>query len=150
MDTADAASLIAGAVAGAGPVWADVGTGGGTFTRALCVLLGPEARVYAVARNAHALGDVEAWAMHTGASVITLRADFTREFELPGLVAPGLDGMLLANALHFVSDQARVLTRLVRRVRPGGRIVLVEYDRRGASPWVPYPVPAAESPRLSH
>jgi hypothetical protein len=57
------------------------------------------------------------------------------------------DGMLLANSLHFVRDAAAVLARLAARVRPGGRVVLVEYDKRRASPWIPYPIPPRGSRR---
>src|SRR5262245_41553587 len=38
--------------------------------------------------------------------------------------------MLFAHALHFVRDADLVLARLVERLCPGGRVVLVEYDRR--------------------
>jgi hypothetical protein len=72
-------------------------------------------------------------------------ADFTGAFELPTLV----DGMLLANVLHFVEAQTSVLARLVQRVKPGGCVVFVEYDRRGASKWVPYPVCADDLPKLT-
>jgi hypothetical protein len=34
-----------------------------------------------------------------------------------------------------------VVIRLVERLRPGGRVVLAEYDRRAHSRWVPYPIP---------
>ena len=78
-----------------------------------------------------------------------MTADFTRPFELPGLEEPSLDGILLANALHFVPDAGVVLARLTKRLRPGGRVVFVEYDRRGASRWVPYPIPAAQLPALA-
>ena len=54
-----------------------------------------------------------------------------------------LDGILLANALHFVRDAERVLSGLVKQLRPGGRVIVVEYDRREASQWVPYPIPAS-------
>jgi SAM-dependent methyltransferase len=60
-----------------------------------------------------------------------------------------LDGILLANALHFVRDGQAVLERLVERLRPGGRVVLVEYDRRAASRWVPFPIPASGWPALA-
>jgi hypothetical protein len=36
-----------------------------------------------------------------------------------------------------------VVIRLVERLIPGGRVVLVEYDRRAHSRWVPYPIPIA-------
>jgi hypothetical protein len=40
MTTADAMALVRPAVATAGGTWADLGAGGGTFTRALAALLG--------------------------------------------------------------------------------------------------------------
>jgi len=70
-------------------------------------------------------------------------------FELPGLVETMLDGMIFANALHFVRDADIVLARLASRVRPGGRVVFVEYDRRASSRWVPYPIPADRLPALA-
>jgi SAM-dependent methyltransferase len=57
--------------------------------------------------------------------------------------------VLLANALHFVRDAEPVLARVARAVRPGGRVVIVEYDGRPASRWVPYPLPAERLPRLA-
>ena len=72
-----------------------------------------------------------------------VHADFTGEFELPGVRANGLDGLLFANSLHFARDAAEVLARLVVWLRPGGRAVVVEYDQRRSSQWVPYPIPPA-------
>jgi hypothetical protein len=37
----------------------------------------------------------------------------------------------------------------VARLRPRGRVVLVEYDRRAASRWVPYPIAIAGLPALA-
>jgi hypothetical protein len=53
-----------------------------------------------------------------------------------------LDGALFANALHFMADarQPELLARLARGIRPGSRIVVVEYEGRRPSRWVPYPV----------
>lgn len=75
--------------------------------------------------------------------MIPVAADFTGPFELPGLAEPRLDGMLLANVLHFVPDADRLVRRLAAWVRRGGRIVVVEYDRDAANRWVPYPIPPA-------
>ena len=149
MNTREAVALIAGAVPAPVGIWADVGAGDGTFTRALVELLGPGSQIYAVDRDARAVAALARWASKQAANVIPVTADFTRPFELPGLEEPSLDGILLANALHFVPDAGPVLARLTKWLRPGGRVVFVEYDRRAASRWVPYPIPAARLPALA-
>lgn len=132
MDQRAAEELIAGAVGDGGGVWVDLGAGTGTFTTALRALLPRESRIYAVDNDPAAADALQ----ELGGGLIPVRADFSRAFELP----EPIDGMLLANALHFVRDQEAVLRRLVRLLRPGGRVVIVEYDRRAASRWVPYPI----------
>ena len=148
MNATDALRLIEGAIPPGAGAWADLGAGDGTFTRALVELLGPKVRVYAVDRDSRALAAVERWATKTGAKVIPVVADFTRPFDLPDLDGP-LEGMLFANALHFVRDADIVVARLAEWLRPGGRVVIVEYDRRPASRWVPHPLPATRLPPLA-
>ncbi len=75
-------------------------------------------------------------------NIIPMQADFT----VPGfgeLEIQELDGVLLANALHFVRDQVLLLQSIATRLRPRGRIVIAEYDRRESSRWVPYPASRA-------
>jgi ubiquinone/menaquinone biosynthesis C-methylase UbiE len=134
--------LIHDAVPERGGTWADFGAGDGVFTRALTELLGPESRIYAVDRDPKALAALGRWATKQSAPVTPVMADFTQSFELPGFKDMRLDGMLFANALHFVPDADVVLARLAAWLRSAGRVVVVEYDRRPASRWVPYPIPA--------
>lgn len=131
----DAVSLVAAGVTATGESWADLGAGSGVFTRALSELLGPAGHVTAVDQNVHALGEIGA-PPASGAAVKLYHADFTGPLGLTTL-----DGLLLANSLHFARQQERVLRQLLRYVRPGGKILLVEYDVRQPSPWNPYPVP---------
>jgi len=149
MDTRDAVVLLAGAVPREAGTWADLGAGTGTFTRALVELLGATARIYAVDRDASAVATLTRWARKAAPNVLPVVADFTGAFDLPGLPAPQLDGVLLANALHFVRDGDGVLRRLADSLRPGGRVVVVEYDRRAASRWVPYPIPPVRLAELA-
>ena len=139
MDQDTAIALIGAAVTDTGGTWADLGAGAGTFTRALATLLGPTGVVYAVDRDANALRTLSrASAKDPGSAAIrTVVGDFTDALELPPL-----DGVVLANALHFVpyADQARALGGIARRLEGGGPIVIVEYERRAANPYVPFPV----------
>jgi ubiquinone/menaquinone biosynthesis C-methylase UbiE len=149
VNTPEAVELIAAAIPGRGGTWADLGPGDGTFTRALARLLGPNSRIYAVDRDAWAVESLRRSSAKGTSSIIPVLADLTRPFELPGLDETLLDGMLIANTLHFVRDAEAVLASLVTRVRPGGRVVLIEYDRRAASRWVPYPIPITRLPTLA-
>jgi hypothetical protein len=48
-----------------------------------------------------------------------------------------VDGILMANSLHFIQDQHRFLRRLLSVT---DCFLIVEYERSKPSPWVPYPV----------
>lgn len=144
MKEREAAEFIAGAVGVSAGMWIDVGAGTGTFTRALRSLLGPERRIYAVDNDPAAIEALR----EIGDDVVPVLADFSRPFPLSPPVALPLDGMLLANALHFVPDAGPVLQRLVKRFAPA-RVVIVEYDRRAASRWVPFPIASARWPDLA-
>lgn len=150
MKPRDAATLLASAMpASPGLIWADFGAGEGMFTRALAELLGPQARVYAVDRDASALAALNDLPATLPQRVIPVVADLAGQFELPGLGDALLDGAVLANSLHYHRDATSVLTSLAVRVKPDGRIVLIEYDRRGANPWVPFPIPLSALPALA-
>jgi ubiquinone/menaquinone biosynthesis C-methylase UbiE len=147
MNAREARELLAGALMPRpGATWADFGAGEGTFTRALLDLLGQDARVYAVDRDPRALATIERWPAALRRRVITVVADLGHPFELPGLDGSLLDGALIANALHYFRDPATVLASIAARVAAGGQIVIAEYDRRAANPWVPYPIPLANLP----
>ncbi|HKO14825.1 MAG TPA: class I SAM-dependent methyltransferase [Gemmatimonadaceae bacterium] len=135
----EAAALIAPAIRDTDRTWADLGAGSGTFTRALASLLPAGGRVIAVERDATAIAALRptgAQGYH-GVTIEAIEADFTTELDFPPV-----DGALLANSLHYVpyDEQRRVLRLVARHVRPRGRLAIVEYERRAANPWVPYPL----------
>ena len=123
----EALELIRPAVTG--QTWADLGAGSGIFTRALAELIGEGGTVYAVDKDVGGLRQDFA-----GARVEVIRADF-RHIELPPL-----DGILLANALHYVRTQQAFLQKLWQYLHPGGRLAVLEYENRRPSPWVPFPI----------
>ena len=138
MEQEEAVALIGGAVTDVGGIWADLGAGTGTFTRALASLIGPSGVVYAVDRDAHALRTLHRAPQDAASAAIrTVVGDFTEAVELPPL-----DGVVLANALHFVpyADQARVLGQVALHLMVRAPIVIVEYERRLANPYVPFPI----------
>jgi ubiquinone/menaquinone biosynthesis C-methylase UbiE len=120
-----------------GGVWADLGSGWGAFTLALADLLGSGARIYSVDKDVGALREQER-AMRErfpDRAVTYLHADFTHPLDLSPL-----DGVVMANALHFQRAKEGVLALIRGYLKPGGRLVLVEYNADRGNPWVPYPL----------
>jgi SAM-dependent methyltransferase len=121
----------------AAPVWADLGAGAGAFTLALVDALGGRGQVYSVDRDRGALRRQEqtmrAW--FPDADVTYIEEDFTRPLALPPL-----DGIVMANALHFVRAQRPLVARVREYLKPDGRFILVEYDTDRGNHWVPYPL----------
>ena len=148
MNPREAEDFLAKAVPRTPGIWADLGAGTGTFTRALAEILGAGSTIYAVDHNPDAAAKLERVRVE-GVRIIPILGDFTRALELPGAAPGTLDGILLANALHYVAEPARVLQSLVRWLRPGGSVVLIEYDRRRANRWVPYPIEKARLAELA-
>ena len=139
MERAEMVALIRGGVPTLGGIWADLGAGTGNFTWALRELLGAQGTIHAVDRDRRAIERQHAalvQAVEPGATIVSMQADFTRPLSLPPL-----DGVLMANALHFVRDQLATLALVASYLRPGGRLLLVEYDVAAALTWVPFPVP---------
>ena len=122
----------------AGGEWADLGAGRGAFTLALRELIGPQAVIHAIDQDRRALKDLEGEyrARFRGANgLILLAKDISRPVGLPLL-----DGVLMANSLHFFNDHGRMLRLVASMLKPGGILLLVEYNVDSGNPWVPYPL----------
>ena len=139
MEQADHVALIRDAFAPdeAGRTWLELGSGTGAFTLALAELLGTEGTIHSVDRDRGALS-AQAKVVHARFPTTRLHqrtADFTRPLGFNGM-----DGVLMANSLHFVKDKAPVLALVRSYLRPGGAFVLVEYDADRGNLWVPHPI----------
>ena len=136
MEHTDLVGLLRDGIDAKGGEWADLGAGEGAFTLALADLLGPGAHITAVDRDAGSMRGLTAEMGNrfpgTGLEVVV--ADFTRQLSLSGL-----DGIVMANSLHFVRDKSPVLARVREMLRPGGRLIVVEYGSDRGNPWVPHP-----------
>jgi predicted methyltransferase len=139
-----------------GGVWADLGSGGGAFTLALADLLRPDGVIYSVDRDGRALRR-QADAMRAAfprTAVQYLQSDYTRPLERSASFPAGLpplDGVVMANALHFQRQRERaVVLRLVHGyLKPGGRLIVVEYNTDRGNLWVPHPFSYATWERLA-
>jgi ubiquinone/menaquinone biosynthesis C-methylase UbiE len=138
MEHHDHVNLLRPADVEPGGTWADLGAGSGAFTLALRELAGPEANLYAVDKDARSLEALERnfQARFGSSSNLSLMAqDFSKPLSLPAL-----DGVLMANSLHFFRQKAPILQHVRRYLKPGGILLLVEYDVDAGNMWVPYPI----------
>jgi SAM-dependent methyltransferase len=143
---ADLVDLLRGGVARSGGNWADLGAGEGAFTLALADLLGPGAHITAVDRNGSAIRDLtsEVGRRFPATTIDVVTADFTRPLALFEL-----DGVVMANSLHFVRDKLPVVERVRSMLRRGGSLILVEYGADRGNPWVPHPISYPRWERLA-
>jgi ubiquinone/menaquinone biosynthesis C-methylase UbiE len=138
MDHPDYVNLLRSADLPPGGLWADLGAGSGAFTLALRELVGPDAGIYAVDKDGSRLGELERFhraRVGDAGNLYILHADFTR----PMALSP-LDGILMANSLHFFKEKVSLLTHVQSFLKPGGRLLLVEYNVDMGNFWVPYPL----------
>src|SRR6266511_5085699 len=119
-----------------GGTWADFGAGSGAFTLALRELIGPHAEIYALDKDRRGFNDLEKAHREkftTAQNVHTMRADFTGALSLPPL-----DGIVMANSLHYFKDKEKVLRHVRSFLKMNGVLLLVEYNVDSGNMWVPY------------
>ena len=119
--------------------WSDLGCGKGLFTNALASLLLQGSQVHAVDKEYQQIKSIEP------SVPITFEQADIESVEL----TVGLDGILMANAIHYVRDKASLLTKLSKSLNHNGRFIIVEYDDKKSNPWVPYPISFRELEYLS-
>src|SRR5258705_6138669 len=111
--------------------WCDLGCGTGTFTLALATLLPPGSVIYAIDKDEKSLAQIP-----DRYQEVTIRKEGVN-LDASDLFLPALDGVLMANFLHFIEPQGDFVARL----RPlSERLLIVEYDGRPPSQWVAYPL----------
>jgi SAM-dependent methyltransferase len=132
----DAREMLApGALGELGPTtWADLGCGDGLFTRALAEVLAAGSVIHAMDQDRGALRKVPA--RQGDVDIVAHHGDFTRQPWGFG----EFDGVLMANSLHYVGEQAAFIGRCARQMKAAHRFLIVEYDLAVANPWVPYPI----------
>lgn len=136
MTPVDARRFIEKAILPQKGTWADIGAGTGTFTQALQSIL-TDGKVLAVDKNPHVLWrEFGHQSPDSPVVVEVVEADFTKAMDLPPL-----DGILIANALHYATDPLNALGNVLASLKAGGTFLLIEYETdKPRTPWVPHPV----------
>ena len=118
--------------------WADLGCGKGLFSQAISEFLEDESTIFAF--------DIEKQKIQ---SENNIHIKFSQKnIEKEELGVTGLDGIIMANSLHYIADKRNLIEKLKKNLKPTGKFILIEYDTKNANPWVPYPITRAESRKL--
>lgn len=114
-------------------IWADLGCGNGVFTFALAQLLPAGSTIYAVDRVSQQFPAQT----ENGVNIHFIKADI----EKSELHLPKLNGIIVANALHYVKKQSTIITQLEGYFEQKKKFIIIEYDSTLSNQWVPYPIP---------
>lgn len=115
-------------------LWLDLGCGTGLFTMALANYLPKGSHIIAIDINERSLKQLPSQV--NGILIDTLKADFIND----DLQVKDADGILMANSLHYVRDKELFLQKLIHFSKTNNLFLLVEYDRKSANQWVPFPM----------
>ena len=115
-----------------GMVVADIGAGTGYITRRMAVQVGPSGVVYAVDVQPEMIRMLRAMASKSGLAQIRPLLSAVDDVRLP---AASVDLAIMVDVYHELEFPRELLASLVRALKPGGRVVFVEY--RAEDPRVP-------------
>lgn len=109
-----------------GMTFADIGCGPGFFTIPAAKIVGEHGHALAADIQGEMLSTVRSRALEHGLS--NVRIVKTNDREIP--IAPGsCDYVLLAFTLHEIEHRASFLHRAARTLKPGGRMIIIEWDK---------------------
>jgi ubiquinone/menaquinone biosynthesis C-methylase UbiE len=105
-----------------GATIADIGAGGGWFTRRISKAVGDSGRVFAVDVNPVSLRELREALGADYANVVIVRGDE----DDPKLPAATLDGALIVNAYHEFAEYPKMLAHLRNALKANGKLVILE------------------------
>ena len=110
-----------------GAVVADLGSGGGYFTFKLARAVAPSGKVYAVDVDKDMIELIaKRLKEESGNNVETILATATD----PLLPQTGVDLIFTVNTYHHIADRLAYFANVRKYLRPGGRIAIIDLDRR--------------------
>ena len=105
---------------------ADIGCGPGFFTIPAAQIVGPTGVTLAADIQGEMLSAVRSRALEHGLSNVRIVKTNDRDIPIP----PGTcDFALLAFTLHEIEHRASFLHRAARALKPGGRLIALEWDK---------------------
>ena len=116
-----------------GSVVADLGAGGGWFTIRLANRVGPNGIVYAEDIQPQMIEAITRRTLRAQLRNVKTILGTALDPRLPGPV----DAALIVDAYHEMEEPVMMLGNLARKLKPGGRIGIVEFKKDGWGPGPP-------------
>jgi ubiquinone/menaquinone biosynthesis C-methylase UbiE len=109
-----------------GQTVADIGAGTGLFTRLFSQVVGSEGQVLAVDISQKFLDHIQATTRAAGQANVQTVLCKTDSTELP---PESIDVAFICDTYHHFEFPLKTMTSLRRALKPGGRVILVEFHR---------------------
>jgi len=113
-------------------VWLDLGCGSGLFSKALAYSLSEGSEIIGIDQSISE-ADIT---IENGVKITFQSEEIDEDFTWKDKV----DGIIMANFLHYIKDQQRFIHQLESLMKVKKRFLIVEYDREIPNNWVPYPI----------
>jgi arsenite methyltransferase len=110
-----------------GNIVADLGSGGGYFTFKLAQAVAPTGKVYAVDIDREMVALIGERAKNEAPSIVEA---ILAKPDDPALPATGVDVIFTANTYHHIDNRVTYFANLRRYLRPGGKVAIIDFDRR--------------------
>ena len=124
--------LLAALMLQPGNVVADIGAGTGYLSRRMAPAVMPGGKVWAVDVQPEMISLLQAGVKRSGLTQIEARLSAVDDVKLP---ASSVDLAIMVDVYHELAFPYEVMTSVLKALKPGGRVVFVEY--KAENPLVP-------------
>jgi ubiquinone/menaquinone biosynthesis C-methylase UbiE len=125
-----------------GQVVVDLGAGSGDFTRRFAKAVGPSGRAIGLDIDPAAVARMQQDA--TTLNLANYEARLVAPAD-PGLAPASADVIFLSNTYHHIEDRIAYFSRLRSALKPGGRLVIVDFTTTGGGAGMPGHADAAQT-----
>lgn len=115
---------------------ADLGAGDGTFALALASRIGPSGQMYATEYDDGSLAEIRQVVTEAGLSNVTVIRGAVSSTNLPEACC---DALFSRAVYHHLTDPAAINADIFRALRPGGRLVVIDFEPGGLMDWIGRP-----------
>lgn len=127
-NAADTRRLVTALGIHAGSVVGEMGAGSGELTVAIAREVGPDGRVFSNELNAERRKEIEKAAVEAGVRNVTVVEGAANDAMLP---AGCCDAIFMRNVYHHFADPPAMNATLLRALKPGGAIAVIDFTPPG-------------------